>query len=133
MCLSFYEVRNKPAVWFTHKVERFFWEQWYISITVISPKTSGSKSHHGKAPVVDSGDIMMEERNVRHAALELALRDVLFQIIRLVNEKKDHIPPVIAGVVSFPYEITIPSTSDSSFGMDMFKRMLQTGHPSMLS
>lgn len=134
MCLSFYEVRNKPGAWFAPKVERFYWEQWYISINVISPKTSGSKSHHGKASVVDSGDAMMEERNARHAALELALRDVLFQIIRLVNEKKDHIPPVLnTDVVSFPYEITIPSTSDSSFGMDMFKRMLQTGHPSMLS
>jgi len=134
MCLSFYEDRNKPAVWFTNKVERFRWEQWYISINVISPKISGSKSHHGKALVVDSGDTMMEEKNACHAALELALQGVLFQIIRLVNEKRDHIPPVLnEDVVSFPYEITIPSTSDSSFSMDMLKRMLQTGHPGMLS
>ncbi|GER30841.1 autophagy-related protein 101 [Striga asiatica] len=52
MCLSFYEVKNKQATWFTNKVERLY--------------------------------------------LELCL-------------------------------------SDSAFGMDMFKRMLQTGHPTMLS
>lgn len=49
-----------------------------------------------------------EERNARRAALELSLREVLFQIIKFVNEKKDHVPsvPNLEGV-SFPYEITI--------------------------
>lgn len=52
----------------------------------------------------------LEERSVRRAALEASLREVLFQIIKFVNEKKDHVPPIpnIEGVVSFPYEITIP-------------------------
>uniref|UniRef100_A0A0D6QZP4 Autophagy-related protein 101 n=1 Tax=Araucaria cunninghamii TaxID=56994 RepID=A0A0D6QZP4_ARACU len=129
ICLSFYEIRNKQPAWFS-KVERFYWEQWYIFMNVLTPKAPGNKSHHGKALAVD-GDTTMEERNPR---LEVALRDVLFQIVRLVNEKKDHIPSVSKlDAVSFPYEITIPSISDSSFGMDMFKRMLQTGTPGMLS
>lgn len=53
-------------------------------------------------------DIAAEERTARRAALEASLRDVLFQIIKFVNEKKDHIPPIpnLEGV-SFPYEITI--------------------------
>lgn len=52
----------------------------------------------------------MEDRNARCAALEASLREVLFQIIKFVNEKKDHVPPIpnLEGAVSFPYEITIP-------------------------
>lgn len=131
ICLSFYEEKNKQAVWFSSKVERLHWEQWYINLNV-APHLKGhsGKSHHSKA-TVDAG---AEARSARRAALEASLRDVLFQIIRFVNEKKDHIPSIsnLEGF-SFPYEITISSSSDSAFGMDMFKRMLQTGHPTMLS
>ncbi|KAB1214679.1 hypothetical protein CJ030_MR5G022128 [Morella rubra] len=131
VCLSFYEVKNKQPSWFTNKIERLYWEQWYVNLNVAQhPKAHSSKSHHSK--VVDPGE---EERSARTAALEASLREVLFQIIKFVNEKKDHVPPIpnLEGVVSFPYEITIPSSSDSAFGMDMIKRMLQTGHPTMLS
>ncbi|XP_068655103.1 autophagy-related protein 101 [Aristolochia californica] len=133
ICLSFFEVKNKQASWFTNKTERLYWEQWYINLNVVHPKPHSGKSHHSKA-IVDPGESALEERSIRRAALEASLREVLFQIIKFVNEKKDHIPPVpnLEGV-TFPYEITIPSSSDSSFGMDMFKRMLQTGHPTMLN
>ncbi|KAK3003823.1 hypothetical protein RJ639_018102, partial [Escallonia herrerae] len=134
ICLSFYEVKNKQPSWFTNKVERLHWEQWNINLNVAQhPKTHSGKSHHSKV-LVDPGDNALEERSIRRAALETSLREVLFQIIKFVNEKKDHVPPIpnLEGV-SFPYEITISSSSDSAFGMDMFKRMLQTGHPTMLS
>lgn len=49
-----------------------------------------------------------EERSVRREALEASLREVLFQIIKFVNEKKDHVPAINDGVVYFPHEITIP-------------------------
>ncbi|XP_024030919.1 autophagy-related protein 101 isoform X1 [Morus notabilis] len=139
ICLSFYEVKNKQAFLFTHKIERLYWEQWYINLNVSQlPRTHSGKSHRSKV-VVDPGAMIiessMEESSARRAALEASLRDVLFQIIKFVNEKKDHVPPIPnrEGVVSYPYEITIPSSSDSAFGMDVFKRMLQTGHPTMLS
>ncbi|KAG6405891.1 hypothetical protein SASPL_133485 [Salvia splendens] len=156
------QVKNKQPTWFTNKVERLYWEQWYINLNVAPHQ----KGHSGKSTsskiVVDP---KAEERTVRRAALEASLRDVLFQMIRFVNEKKDHIPPIpnLEGV-SFPYEITISRvtelmvnislglrfvvlsagmskpcwvkdfvSSDSAFGMEMFKRMLQTGHPTMLS
>lgn len=55
--------------------------------------------------------ILPEEENwTQHTStLELSLREVLFQIIKFVNEKRDHIPsiPNLEGV-SFPYEITTP-------------------------
>ncbi|KAF7135326.1 hypothetical protein RHSIM_Rhsim08G0104900 [Rhododendron simsii] len=168
ICLSFYEVKNKPGTWFPKKLERLYWEQWEINLNVVQQqKAHSSKSHHSKV-VVDPGESAAEEINIRRAALESSLREVLFQIIKFVNEKKDHVPPIpnLDGI-SFPYEITIPGSSvqgnrfcacghayllrmqsigsrslasnpdfpssDSAFGMDMFKRMLQTGHPTMLS
>jgi len=131
ICLSFYEVKNKQVSWFGNKVERHHWEQWYINLHILQPKFHVSKSHHSKH-ISSLGD---EENWTRHtSALEVSLREVLFQIIKFANEKRDHIPsiPNLEGV-SFPYEISLPSSSDSSFGMDMLMRMLQTGHPSMLS
>ena len=52
----------------------------------------------------------MEERIARRAEVEASLREVLFQIIKFVNEKKDHIPPIptAEGFVYFSHEITIP-------------------------
>lgn len=126
VCLSFYETRNKQMAWFSSsKVERLYWEQWCIQLNIVQ-STQGHNKPYSEAVV--------EERSKRHSALEGALRDILLQVLQLVNEKKDHIPPVLnTDVVAFPYEISIPSSSDSSFGMDMFKRMLQTGPPTMLS
>ncbi|XP_061363423.1 autophagy-related protein 101 isoform X2 [Gastrolobium bilobum] len=54
ICLSFYEVKNKQASWFSNKIERLYWEQWYINLNVAQhPKAHSSKSHHSK--VVDPG------------------------------------------------------------------------------
>ena len=54
--------------------------------------------------------------------------------MKLVNEKREHIPPVSSSdVVSFPYEITLPSDTDAPFGLDMFKRVvLNSTPPAML-
>ncbi|THU58737.1 hypothetical protein C4D60_Mb03t17570 [Musa balbisiana] len=107
VCISFYEVKNKHATWFGNKIERFYWEQWYINLHIISPKPHG-KSHNTKAHVV-TGENAFEGSNSRCAALESSLREVLFQIIKFVNEKKDHIPPLQnSEIVSFPYEISTP-------------------------
>lgn len=131
--LSFYEVKNKQPTWFSNKIERLYWEQWYINLHVVTPKAHG-KSHHSKVPV-NSGGNELEESSSRRASLEASLREVMFHIIKFVNDKKDHIPPIPNNdVISFPYEITIPSSSESSFGWhtDVLKRMLQTAHPNML-
>uniref|UniRef100_A0A1D1ZKI2 Autophagy-related protein 101 n=1 Tax=Anthurium amnicola TaxID=1678845 RepID=A0A1D1ZKI2_9ARAE len=130
--LSFYEVKNKQASWFTNKVERLCWERWFINLHVLQPRVHG-KSHNMKTALYP-GETNQEESISRYAGLEASLREVLFQIIQFVNEKKEHIPsvPNLEGAL-FPYEITLPSHSDSSFGVEMIKRMLQTGHPSMVS
>ncbi|XP_022775228.1 autophagy-related protein 101-like isoform X1 [Durio zibethinus] len=133
ICISFYEVKSKPPSWFSNKPEHLVWEQWYVNLNVTQhPKPHSGKSHHTKV-VVDPGESASEERGSRRVALEVSLLEVMFQIIKFVNEKKDHVPPISEGVIYFPHEITVPSSSDSAFGMDMIKRMLQTGHPTMLS
>ncbi|KAF3650878.1 putative protein translation factor SUI1 -like protein 2-like [Capsicum annuum] len=109
ICLSFFEVKNKQASWFTTKVERFYWEYWYINLNVAHhPKGHPGKSHLSK--VVDPGESASEERSARRTVLESSLREVMFQIIKFVNEKKDHIPAISnLDCVTFPYEITISS------------------------
>lgn len=55
ICLSFYEVKNKQPTWFTNKVERLYWEQWYINLNVAQhPKVHSGKTHLSKI-VVDPG------------------------------------------------------------------------------
>lgn len=135
ICLSFYEVKNKQVSWFGNKVERHHWEQWYINLHILQPKFHVSKSHHSKHISSLGGtqstqwslifqiltlefiyfclliNILPDEENwTRHtSALEVSLREVLFQIIKFANEKRDHIPsiPNLEGV-SFPYEISLP-------------------------
>lgn len=55
ICLSFYEVKSKQPSWFTNKIERLYWEQWYINLNVTQhPKAHSGKFHHSKI-VVDPG------------------------------------------------------------------------------
>mmetsp|Transcript_37025 Transcript_37025/g.44771 ORF Transcript_37025/g.44771 Transcript_37025/m.44771 type:complete len:206 (+) Transcript_37025:392-1009(+) len=119
--LSFYEKRYKQALWFSKQEERLYWEQWRMHFDVIQPS---ALDRHSESTRVQ-----------RHAALEEALQGALLNVLRLVNEKKDHIPPVVSSdVVCFPYEITGSSDNDSHFGLDMFKRvMMHTSPPTMLN
>ncbi|KAG6768043.1 hypothetical protein POTOM_026939 [Populus tomentosa] len=107
ICLSFYETKNKHPSWF-NKTERLFWEHWYVNLHVTQhTKAHSGKSHHSK-PMVVLGETVSEERGVRKEALEASLHEVLFQIIKFVNEKKDHVPPINEDIICFPCEITIP-------------------------
>lgn len=96
---------------------------------------------------------MTATRVQRQAKLQSGLQESLTTIVRLVNEKRDHIPPVVSSSpLTFPFDITIvgyasfllASTSvcccrrcdtcvfmtyifrdaASGFGLDTFRRML---------
>ena len=44
----------------------------------------------------------------RHAKLQTAVEEALLSIICAVNDKKDHIPPVVSPhLVTFPFDITV--------------------------
>ncbi|KAG2620528.1 autophagy-related protein 101-like isoform X1 [Panicum virgatum] len=127
VCLSFLDEKHKHPGWFVNKTERIYWEQWFISLHVMSPKRY-SKSNSSKGLSNIGGDAL-EETSLRRAALESSINEVLFQIINFANEKKDHIPAIPDRI--FNHEIMIPSSSDSVFGWntDAFRRVLNSGHP----
>lgn len=48
------------------------------------------------------------DRNRMHDSMERQLEGCLMQIIRIVNEKKDHIPPIVTNEANpFPYQVGI--------------------------
>mmetsp|Transcript_28840 Transcript_28840/g.63170 ORF Transcript_28840/g.63170 Transcript_28840/m.63170 type:complete len:203 (-) Transcript_28840:509-1117(-) len=116
--LSFYEKRFKQ-IWFSKQEERLYWEQWRVQLDVIRPAASDLEA----------------QRVQRHRLLEESLQAALLALLKLVGERKEHIPPVVSSdTVCFPYEITLPSETDSHFGLDMFKRVvLNSSPPAMLS
>jgi hypothetical protein len=47
-------------------------------------------------------------RAKRHAKLQASVERLMTLVLRTINEKKDHIPPVTsAAVLTFPFEITV--------------------------
>ena len=53
-------------------------------------------------------------------------------VLGLVNERKDHIPPVVsADVVSFPYEISLPGETEGAL-LGSLRRMLTHASPPTL-
>jgi autophagy-related protein 101 len=63
-------------------------------------------------------------------ALQTSLQACVLELLRLVNDRREHIPPVVSSeVVCFPYEITLPSDADGHFGLDMLKRVVLNSNP----
>ncbi|KAJ8446634.1 hypothetical protein Cgig2_002796 [Carnegiea gigantea] len=115
--MSFYDVKNSRSIWFSKKAERLYWEQWYIYLNVAEHhKVNPRKSRHSK--VADQEGALVEA-SVRRASIEATLREVLSQITKFVKEKKDHIPPIPSHEgITFPYEITIPTSGErASFSL----------------
>ncbi|KAF9583615.1 hypothetical protein BGW38_009030 [Lunasporangiospora selenospora] len=101
--LMFYEKRTKRA-WFTSSSSDVCWEQWAITINVVT----------------NSNEKEMQ-RSIK--STEKALSSLFLSILRTVNERKDHIPPITTSDGNpFPYQIVISNASDT-WG-SMFKRML---------
>ena len=101
--LSFYELRTKQT-WFGGATEeRLYWEQWRVPLRIHrAPGTSLLKA------VVESN---------------------VFYILRAVNDKREHIPPVSAtssGAVSHPFEIGLPG--DATTGAAL-KRLVTSARP----
>lgn len=131
VCLSFYEKRERQF-WFSKSEERLYWEQWIITLNFHDPS---------------------EDTHTKQKNLQSSLEAAVTFIIRSVNEKRDHIPPVVSGsAVTFPFDISLanpvgnnnrkgglidsnsgsPSSSSfssSSFGLDVVRRMLQHSNP----
>ncbi|PWZ26231.1 hypothetical protein Zm00014a_032078 [Zea mays] len=104
ICLSFFDEKHRHPGWFVNKTERIYWEQWFINLQVMFPKRySKSNSSKGLTNIQANA---VEETSTRRAALEASINEVLFQIIKFANEKKDHIPAIPDRI--FNHEIMIP-------------------------
>eukprot|EP00274_Cyanoptyche_gloeocystis_P000806 CAMPEP_0196659498 /NCGR_PEP_ID=MMETSP1086-20130531/35318_1 /TAXON_ID=77921 /ORGANISM="Cyanoptyche gloeocystis , Strain SAG4.97" /LENGTH=150 /DNA_ID=CAMNT_0041993511 /DNA_START=121 /DNA_END=570 /DNA_ORIENTATION=- len=94
ICLAFYDKSAKKFLLGTDKV---YWEKWLINIVV------------RREDNLDPAD-----RARKVANLEAKLRAAVSQILHTVVEKKEHIPlRSITEAVPFPYEITIPTSTES--------------------
>ncbi|CAG8439222.1 6542_t:CDS:2 [Diversispora eburnea] len=103
IAVMFHEKRTKKA-WFTKSEEEICWEQWAVTLTTLICRTERDKLRVRKD-------------------MDKQLYSCLFNIIRFVNDKKDHIPPITTPDANpFPYQIVIPATNDS-WG-SILKRML---------
>jgi autophagy-related protein 101 len=148
--LSFFERRQKQ-VWFSTTEERLTWEQWCARSThaplCVTPPNARRRAdvtrwrchrrlhvHLVRPPAsADSpaSSAAAEERAARHAALETALSSALVYILRTVNERKEHIPPVVSGgVVSFPFDIALPP-EEGGYGVETLRRLVTAVRPPM--
>ncbi|KAG0239830.1 hypothetical protein BGX31_002429 [Mortierella sp. GBA43] len=104
--IMFYEKRTKKGIWFGSTSSEVCWEQWVITINIVT--NVGDKDR---------------QRSIK--LMEKALGSLFMSILMTVNERKDHIPPITTSDGNpFPYQIVVPTAADT-WG-SMFKRMLDT-------
>jgi hypothetical protein len=75
----------------------------------------------------------MVDREANSAQLQHTIVAATQHVIGLVNERKDHIPPVVSSeVVSFPYEISLPGESEGALFGSLKRMMLHATPPSLV-
>lgn len=129
-CLAFFST-SLTKTWLSTKEEKRHWERWVIPITLTSGRGSIALSSHERARAAHE--------------TQKSIRDAILYIVRVVNEKKDHIPPIKAkgkngANVCYPFEITFTAgaggkhdgSDGSSWGIQTFKRMLKQGPPMLM-
>ncbi|MCJ1481836.1 hypothetical protein MMC06_001995 [Schaereria dolodes] len=95
MAVQFFEKKRRKGGglgWFTSgtKVEEeVCWEMWCLEITLATPRTEA-------------------ERTKVMRAMEMTLQKTTMKIVTVVNQHKDHIPPITTSESNpFPYTITL--------------------------
>ncbi|GIL84135.1 hypothetical protein Vretimale_11086 [Volvox reticuliferus] len=157
--LSFYETRRKQA-WFGTQDERLYWETWVVSVLVLQPdiallqqqqqqhqqhqlQQQGSfgaltgaahhHHHHHHQSQQQAQQLTSQVRAARQARLQSALEEQLTLVVRRVNDRRDHIPPVLStSAVTFPFDITFSGTSTRGSlqgGLQAVGKMLMKATP----
>lgn len=118
--LSFFErpSHSVPSWVFLRQEQRLVWEEWNVTLVPAASFDSEQRSQ-----------------------LEIGLEECIHRIVTAVNEKKDHIPPVVKGSpLTFNFDITVTaqtsgdSSSESSssvtaFGTELMRRVLSAAQP----
>ena len=122
IAVSFYEKKRRKVFFgITTTEEHVNWEQWIISIVVNRQKISNGADF--------AADRMRQARKT-----ESEMTERILQILSLVNEKKEHLPPVNLNgdkAMVFDFKITIPKLEEKA--ENWFTRMIQQGPPSLAS
>lgn len=122
--LSFYERRKKQA-WFGSQDERLYWEQWIINICLVPQQLAAAATSTSAAQ--------------RLARLQKGMEELIAYVVLCVNEKKDHIPPVVSqSALTYAFDIALVGTSAgrgaSALGLNAVKKLLlQATPPPVLS
>ncbi|KAK6521589.1 hypothetical protein TWF506_001801 [Arthrobotrys conoides] len=98
IAVQFFEKKQKRKAWFSTKDEEVCWEQWLLDITLLYPRTESQRTQARKD-------------------MESALQLTILKIIDIVNNNKDHIPPITTSDYNpFPYKIFVPQKGDNWSG-----------------
>ncbi|KXZ47205.1 hypothetical protein GPECTOR_37g211 [Gonium pectorale] len=128
--LSFYETRRKQA-WFGSQDERLYWETWTLSVLVLQPsdltlqqqqpqpQPQASAAAAASAQQASAAQQAQQQqpnyaqaRAARAARLQSALEEQLALVVRRVNDRRDHLPPVLnASATTFPFDITFSGSA----------------------
>ncbi|KAK9236858.1 autophagy-related protein [Lipomyces kononenkoae] len=102
--VNFFEKKTRKA-WFSKSEEEVCWEEWTINILSITPRNETEKVRVAKSA-------------------ESQLQTIIMKIIDIVNDNRDHIPPIATTEANpFPYQISIPSETEYTWG-SVFKKIL---------
>ncbi|KAK9359768.1 autophagy-related protein [Lipomyces starkeyi] len=102
--VNFFEKKTRKA-WFSKSEEEVCWEEWIINISSITPRNESEKIRVAKSA-------------------ENQLQTIIMKVIDIVNDNKDHIPPIATTEANpFPYQISIPSETEDTWG-SVFKKIL---------
>lgn len=117
MAISFYDTRQCKNMLGFYKLEKFVWEEWIIDINLVSPMSDKERIYYQHA---------VEKELVNNCGL----------IMRIVNEKHEHIPAVMDNnPFPFDFDITIPESEYKLQSLSNFmkKILLDSDSVHMLS
>ncbi|KAF2404304.1 DUF1649-domain-containing protein, partial [Trichodelitschia bisporula] len=94
LVVQFFEKKRRKTYFFGKADEEVCWEQWAIDVTAAAPRTETDRIKVRKA-------------------MEKSLHKAAIKIVTIVNQHKEHIPPITTTETNpFPYQILINPKTD---------------------
>ncbi|WEW56625.1 hypothetical protein PRK78_002073 [Emydomyces testavorans] len=123
IAVQFFEKkRRKGGLWFGglagKNEEEVCWEIWTVNVTIATPRTDSGSCDVGKTTALPTPMTcffyiqvcltgVIDRAKVRKA-MEKMLQKAAFKILAIVNQGKDHIPPITTSDANpFPYQIVL--------------------------
>ena len=126
--IQFFEKRRRKAGglgWFTgggKAEEEICWEIWRLEVTLATPKTEtgelGTRASWEAGLEGCTDPRCWTERTKVTKAMEMTLQKTAMKIVGIVNQHKEHIPPITTSETNpFPYQINLNPRIDKPIGM----------------